>query len=629
MKKILLALLLALPLNGFATEYGTWESPFKGENLLKGPTSVQEMHLDGNSTYVSTGGTVLRLDASGKITAMTPPEFNVRTAVHEYGGGAFTISKGTLIASNGKDNGLYVFQAGQPPRRLTTGVTRFADLHLTPQGLVAVAEHHGAKNVENYLALINLKNGSYTKLASGYDFYSSPAISQDGKKIAWICWNNPNMPWTNTQLWVGDFEHNGKITHAHQIGGFIPESFFEPQWSPEGTLYFVTDRDQGWWNIHRYQNGKIENVAPMQAEVAEPQWNFDLSTYAFVKDKILFSYNKNGVWSLGLLDPQAKKWQPLNNSGSYIHQVRSNGRLTRFLEQYPDKGEALMGVDKGYHVATIKDQPLPFDKGFISLPQHIAFPSQGGRIAYAFYYPPTNKNYKPSADEKPPLIVVLHGGPTAQATSSFDVQHQFWTSRGFALLDVNYGGSSGYGRHYRSLLDHEWGVVDVEDCVNGALYLVKEGLADPHKLAIRGGSAGGYTTLAALAFKDVFTAGADYYGVADITALARDTHKFEKHYMEQLVGKYPEDKALWQSRSPLNSVDKIHAPLIIFQGDKDPIVPPNQSEMIYNALKKRGVNTELHIYAGESHGFKQAKNLVSSLTREAQFYLEAFHAHKV
>jgi dipeptidyl aminopeptidase/acylaminoacyl peptidase len=631
MLKFLLILLLAVPIKSFAgTEYGTWNSPFTGDHLLKGPSYTQEMHMDGAFTYLSTAGpkgsiTIVRLDPQGRMRSMTPPEFNVRTRVHEYGGGAFTVSKGTIFASNGEDGALYVFKAGQSPRRLTTGETRFADLHVAPQGLVAIGEHHGPQGVENFLALVNTKSGSYTKLASGHDFYSSPAVSEDGKKIAWICWDNPNMPWTHTQLWVGDFDRKGTITHARQIGGFVEESFFQPQWSSEGILYFVTDRDGGWWNLHRYADGKIENVAPLKAETAEPLWHFDLSTYAFLKDKIVFTFNKNGVWSLALLDPRTKSWKPLHNEGSYIHQVRSNGRVVRFLEEYPNKGEALIQVDSTVHI--LKEQILPYDKGFISIPHHISYPSRGG-TAYAFYYPPTNKNYTLPSDKKPPLIVMLHGGPTAQAKSSFDVEHQFWTSRGFALLDVNYGGSTGYGRHYRSLLDHEWGIVDVEDCVNGALYLVKEGLVDPHKLAIRGGSAGGYTTLAALAFKNVFTAGADYYGVADITALAQDTHKFEKHYMEQLVGKYPEDKALWESRSPLNAVANIHAPLIIFQGDKDPIVPPNQSEMIYAALKQRGIPTEFHLYPGEGHGFKQSKNLISSITREAEFYLEAFANQK-
>jgi len=640
MIKIFLIFILAiLPLNvqranlQASPEAGTWESPFSGDTLLKGPSNAQEMQVDSGTTYwgeVNSQGniSIISRDLSGKFSVMTPPEFNVGTTVHEYGGGAFTVVDGTIYASNREDQALYVIQPGQAPRKLTSGDTRFADLHITPYGLVAIGEHHGPNAIENFLALIDVQSGSYTKLASGYDFYSSPAVSHDGKKIAWISWNYPNMPWTNTELWIADFDQ-GKVHNERQIGGFQPESFFQPQWSPDNVLYFVTDRDKGWWNVHRYVHGQIENVAPMEAEVAEPQWRFDLSTYAFLGDRIIFTYNKEGRWYLGILDPNTKIWHTIKSEGTYMHQLRADSNSVEFLEQYPDKGEALVQIQNkpDYPLNVLHAQPLPFDAGDISAPQHIAFPSQG-HIAFGYYYPPKNKNYQLAPYEKPPLIVMLHGGPTAQASSTFDMEHQFWTSRGYAVLDVNYGGSTGYGRHYRSLLDHEWGVVDVEDCVNGALFLVQKGLVDPHKLAIRGGSAGGYTTLAALAFKKVFTAGASYYGVADITALARDTHKFEKRYMEQLVGKYPEDKELWQSRSPLHSVDKMEAPLIIFQGDQDPIVPPNQSEMIYEALKSRGVHTELHLYAGEGHGFRQPDHLVDSITREAQFYLEAFHTQK-
>lgn len=634
MFKILFTLIFSVAFKIYAgTSYGTWDSSISAESITKGPASAHDMQVDGDYTYWSESrpenkgrSTIVRRDALGKIEEITPPDFNARTFVHEYGGGAFTVVNGTIYSSNGDDGAIYIIEPNSMPRRLTTGDTRFADMHLTSYGLVAVGEHHGSKeSVENFLALIDTQTGSYKKLAHGYDFYSSPAISTDGKKIAWISWNHPNMPWTNTELWTAEFDEKGELKNALQICGSLSESIFEPQWSPDGILYFVTDRDSCWWNVHRYVNGRVENVCPMEAEVAEPLWTFGMSTYAFLGDKIVFTYNREGRWYLAILDPITKKWEKLEQEGTYLHQLQSGRNCVRFLEQYSDKGEALVQIDDkpGLPITVLKSQPLPIEEGDISIPRHISF-SSNGRTAYGFYYPPKNKNYQALQTEKPPLIVMIHGGPTAQATGSFQFEHQFWTNRGFAILDVNYGGSTGYGRVYRNLLNREWGIVDVEDCVNGALYLARNGLVDSDKLAIRGGSAGGYTTLAALAFKDTFKAGASYYGVADITALARDTHKFEKRYMEQLVGNYPEEKSLWESRSPIHSVDHISSPLILFQGEDDPIVPKNQAIMIYEALKKRDVIAELHIFPGEAHGFRQAKHLVESLNREVQFYLETF-----
>ena len=602
------------------------------------PLFAESLQIDGDFTYwcemrpENKGlSTLVRHDAIlGEQKDMTPADFNARTFVHEYGGGAFTVSNGIIYVSNGNDGAIYVIKPGFGPRRLTAqktekSETRFADMHLTPYGLVAIGElHESGMPVQNFLALINTTNGSYKKLAWGYDFYSSPAISADGKKIAWICWNHPNMPWTNSELWVANLHKNGTLKAPKQICGKLKESIFQPQWSKDGTLYFVTDRDRGWWNLHRYVDGHIENVCPMEAEVAEPLWTFELSTYAFLGNQIVFTYNREGRWHLAILNPETKQWKEIHREGVYIHQLRGNGDFVRFLEQYSDRGEALAQINESPDIPSrfLFSDSSRFEEGNISIPIHIAFPSNG-RAAYGFFYPP-HSSTKLALGKKPPLLVMIHGGPTAQATSSLQFEHQYWTSRGFALLDVNYGGSTGYGRSYRELLNHQWGVVDVEDCVNGARFLVREGLVDGNKLAIRGGSAGGFTTLAALAFQDTFDVGASYYGVADITALTRDTHKFEKNYAEQLVGKYPKEKQLWESRSPIHSVDQITAPLIIFQGEDDPIVPKNQSIMIFEALHEKGVCVELYLYPGEGHGFRQAKHIAESLSLEAEFYLKVF-----
>lgn len=627
--------------------YGTWISPISAEKISSGSTVKLNMLIDENNTYyVETRpqnkgrSTIVKRDQAGNFQDMTPPDFNVRTFVHEYGGGAFTVDKGVIYASSASDSAIYVINPGKAPVRLTDGQkkidhqgslkylgTRFADLHMTSHGLIAVGEQHELEKApENFLALIDVKTGKHKKIASGYDFYSSPAISPDGKKIAWISWNHPFMPWTNTELWLADIDEKGTLKDQKKIAGHIPESIFQPQWSPDRTLYFVTDRDKGWWNIHRYANGLIENVFPIHAELAEPLWVFDRSTYAFLgNNKIIFTYNSDGTWHLGVFDLQKKQWRSLGNLGVFIQQVRSGKGFVQFLETYSDKGEALIQIDDAantpMHILSTTEQCL--DEGYISKGEHIAFPSNG-RKAYGFYYPPKNQDFQGPKNQSPPLIVMVHGGPIAQARGSFQLKHQYWTTRGFAVLDVNYGGSSGYGRDYRNLLNHNWGIVDVEDCLNGAKFLAEKGLVDPNKLVIRGGSAGGFTTLAALTRGNTFKAGANYYGVADITALAQDTHKFEKYDMEQLIGKYPEEKDLWISRSPLNSVDKITSPLIIFQGEDDPIVPKNQSILIYEALKSRGIPTEIYIYPGEEHGFRQAANIIHSLERESEFYLEIF-----
>lgn len=631
--------------------YGTWNSPITAEKIIEGMRTYANMLVDGTSTYWAEmrpqnkgRSTIVCRDAAGKIQDITPPDFSARTFVHEYGGGAFTVSNGVVYASNGNDHAIYVIKPGSLPMKLTAGQqrisqdgapkwqgTRFADPLMTPHGLIAIGEQHEpGKTVENFLALIDTVTGEHKKLAAGHDFYSSPAISPDGQKLAWLCWNHPNMPWMETELWVADIIPSEGLKNSERIAGTMEESLYQPQWSPEGILYFVSDRSQGWWNLHRLLDGRIENVCPIEAEVGEPLWVFGRSSYAFLGSKIAFSYNSKGIWQLGLLDPHTKKWQKLPRDGNAIQFVRAGktpeGKaFVQFLESYATKCEAIIQIDDapGYPSRVLYEEKVPVDAGYISTPQHIEFPS-AGRIAYGFYYPPKNKDFKAPPGEKPPLVVTIHGGPTSQARGSLQLRIQYWTSRGFALLDVNYGGSTGYGRAYRSLLDLNWGIVDVEDCVNGAQFLVQQGAVDPDKLVIRGGSAGGYTTLAALAFKDVFKAGASYYGVADISALAHDTHKFESRYMEQLVGKYPEEKDVWKARSPIHSIDQINSPLILFQGEDDLIVPKNQSIMIYEALKARGIPTELHVYAGEEHGFRQAQNIIHSLNREAEFYLEAF-----
>jgi len=638
------------PAQIITANYGTWDSPFTAKIVAEGAVSILNMYVDDTVTYwcemrpTNKGRyTIVSCDENGNTQDITPPDFNVRTFVHEYGGGAFTVDKNVVYASNAADHAVYSIRPGTPPKKITEGQkqievdgkpisvgTRFADMHVSPLGLIAVGEEHTSDHqVNNFIALINTETGQYKKLASGYDFYICPAISPDAKKIAWVCWNHPNMPWTESELWIGNLEASGTVTNPQRIAGDIPESIIQPQWDKNGVLYFVSDRDKGWWNIHRYFNGKIENICPVEAEIGEPHWIFGRSSYAILDDKIFFSCNKNAQWQLGVLNTKTSEWEFIPREAIAINHLRAAKDSIRFTEGYADRGPAVIKMNNtpGYPSTVILAEKMTIDPGYISSAQHISYPSNE-RIAYGLYYAPKNKDFKAPADELPPLIVIIHGGPTSQAIGLYSQKLQYWTSRGFAVLDVNHGGSTGYGREFRSLLDDSWGIVDVEDCENGAIYLANQYLVDPNKFVIRGGSAGGYTTLAALAFKTCFKAGANYFGVADITALAADTHKFEKHYMDSLVGKYPEKKAVWDERSPINSIDKINVPLIIFQGEEDPIVPPNQSIMIYEGLKKRGIPTILHLYPGEQHGFRQSQNIIHSLEEELAFYLNVFNLNK-
>lgn len=618
--------------------YGFWDSPISPAFIAEGSPKIYNLIIDGNDTYWSEMRphnrgryTIVLRRPDGSCSDVTPPDFNARAHVHEYGGGAFTAKNGIVYSCCAADQAIYMIEPGQPPVKLTPGQTkndqgkwmgvRFAGLQASKWGLFAVGErHHPEGDVENFLVRIDLNTGDYELLTSGYDFYSSIAINEEENKIAWLCWNHPHMPWTTTEVWTADIV-DGKLGNATCVAGNeMMEAIIQPQWH-RNALYFITDRDHGWWNLHRYVDGQVENICPMEEEVGEPLWIFGRSAYAFLDDTIFFSSTKEGLWHLYALDLATKKRQEIPYDGVFVHQVYKAGSSIRCIVGYADREEEILEIANTprFPRKVLESRPTLVDKGYISVPKHIAFPSQG-HTAYGYYYPPVNKDFQAPSGESPPLVVMIHGGPTGQSNASFQLAKQFWTSRGFAVLDVNYGGSTGYGRPYRELLNRQWGVVDIDDCVAGALYLVEKGWADRNKLFIRGGSAGGYTTLAALAFRDIFRSGASYFGVADLTALAKATHKFERYYNDELLGPYPEQEALWNERSPIHAVDKINVPVILFQGEEDSVVPKEQAIMIYEALKQRGIPVELHLYPGEDHGFRQASTIIDTLTREVAFY---------
>lgn len=498
--------------------------------------------------------------------------------------------------------------------------------------LLCIREDHRQAPAEATNSLISLRLDGHddgTILASGNDFYSSPTISPNGKQLAWLTWNHPNMPWDGTDLWLADLgidaEGNHTLSNAQQIAGGKDESIFQPRWSPDGTLYYISDRSN-WWNLYRWDGTNEEPIYPMAAEFGQPQWAFGQSTYDFADANTLICwYTQNGSSSIASLDITSRQLTPfdLPYVGSNIH--ITNNRLI-YLGGSATAAAAIVCLDLATGEQTLLAQAskLAIDPDYIAIAQPIEFPTADGLTAHAYFYPPKNKNYIAPDNEKPPLLVLSHGGPTSATSAGLSLGIQYWTSRGIGIVDVNYGGSTGYGRDYRQRLNGTWGIVDVVDCANAARYLVAQGLADGQRLAIRGGSAGGYTTLCALTFHDLFSAGASHFGISDMEAMALETHKFESRYLDSLIGAYPAEKEKYRQRSPIHYIDQLNCPLILFQGLEDKVVPPNQAEMMFAALQAKGIPVAYLPFEGEQHGFRRAENIKRSLEAELYFYGRVF-----
>jgi len=619
--------------------YGSWESPITAELIARATVRLRQIALDGEDVYwiesqPTEGGryVIVRRTPDGRVDDVTPPPFYARTRVHEYGGGDFVAADGVVYFSNFADQRLYRLVPGRMPQPLTPAVDlRYADgvLDRRRNRLICVREDHTApgRQAVNTLVSINLETGGAGQvLASGNDFYSSPRLSPDGQRLAWLTWNHPNMPWDGCELWVGDLRPGGAVARAQCIAGGPSESIFQPEWSPDGVLHFVSDRT-GWWNLYRWRGGQVEPLCEMPAEFGQAQWGFGMSTYGFASpSRIICTYEQDGTTHLASLDTASGHLEPIATPYTMLEGIRVGSGWAVFRGGSPSEpvSLALLDLDSGRTQVLRRSSEVAVDPGYLSQPQPIEFPTEGGQTAYALYYPPKNRDLVAPAGELPPLRVYSHGGPTGAATTAFDLSTQFWTSRGFAVLDVNYGGSTGYGRAYRERLKGRWGIVDVDDCVNAARFMVERGLADERRLVITGGSAGGYTTLAALTFRKAFKAGASYYGIGDLEALARDTHKFESHYLDGLVGPYPERRDLYVERSPLHHVERLSCPVIFFQGLEDQVVPPNQAEMMVDALRAKRVPVAYVTFAGEQHGFRRAESIRRSLEGELYFYSRVF-----
>jgi dipeptidyl aminopeptidase/acylaminoacyl peptidase len=630
---------------------GLWESPITPARAAARSAAPSEVRVDGGDIYwlesrPAEGGraVIVRRDSSGEISEILPPPFSARSRVHEYGGGVYAAAGGVVYFSHDADGRLYRLDPGQTPRPITPeGDLRYGDLSVDQRRgrLLAVREDHRRPGLPvNELVAVDCRGGRRVEvLFSGRDFYAAPHLNPDWSRIAFLAWSLPDMPWDGTELWTAELDKEGRPSALRKVAGGREESIFQPQWSPAGQLYFVSDRT-GWWNICRVAEGDIVPVCPLEAEFGLPLWSLGSSTYAFTGDgRIAAAFCRKGIWRLGVVSLPEDKLREVDTAsteisgltardGSVVCIAASPRAFASVVEYSPDldRFEVILGAP------LTPDPPrgrgpgegVRIDPDFISLPEPVEFPTGEGRIAYGFFYPPRNPGFRLPEGELPPLLVVPHGGPTGAASTALSLKTQFWTSRGFAVLEVNYRGSSGFGRAYREELDGLWGVADVEDCLNGAKWLAGKGLVDPSRMAIRGSSAAGFTALNALARSDLFRAGAVYYGVSDLELLAADDHKFESGSLARLVGPYPERRDLYQARSPVHFAGRISAPMIFFQGEDDRVVPPEQTARMAAALREKKIPAEMIHFPGEGHGFRSATAIQRALEAEYRFYGRIF-----
>lgn len=634
-----------LTTNATVAPYGSWESPITSDLIVSSTVGLAGAFRDGQRFFWlesrpwEKGRTVLveRL-ASGAAVDVTPADFNIRNKVHEYGGAAAIVRDGVVYFSNFVDQRLYRQHVGELPTPITPDEPlRYADGVLDvsrARGIWVLEDHRGEGEAANSIAAVPLAGGEPVVLVQGNDFYSAPRLSPDGSRLSWLTWNHPNMPWDGCELWVANLDGPGAIRNAHKVAGGLEESVFQPAWSPDGTLHFASDRT-GWWNLYRVGADGVEPLVPMEAEFGMPYWQFGMATYTFERitndrtrdgRRIVATYRLRDGWHLATIDASTKAFTEVETPFTSFRSLSARDGVLTAIVASPVEMSAIVEIqlDSGRHEVVKRSGSVDVLEEYFSIPEAVEFPTEGGLTAHAFYYPPTNPRFTAPEGEKPPLVVKSHGGPTSATESTLELRIQYWTSRGFAVLDVNYGGSTGYGRTYRERLKGQWGIVDVDDCANGARYLVQRGLADPNRLAITGGSAGGYTTLAALTFRDVFKAGASHYGISDCEALATDTHKFESRYLDGLIGPYPARRDLYLERSPIHHTEGLSCPIAFFQGLEDEIVPPDQAERMVDALRKKGLPVAYLAFEGEQHGFRQSQNIKAALDGELYFYGKIF-----
>jgi dipeptidyl aminopeptidase/acylaminoacyl peptidase len=611
--------------------YGSWVSPISVDHLIGSSVGLSSVQIDGDKVYwlesrADERGRIslwLRLLSGGEPVEVTPSTACVRDRVHEYGGGEYHVSDGTVVYSEFSDGRLYAVRDDTTPRPITPeGALRFGDIRVHPDWDLVLAvreDHSGVAEPINTIVALDLdgpNSDGGTVLCSGADFYSTPELSANGR-LAWTQWNHPNMPWDSTTIMIGSLSSR-VVTDSQAIAGGTSESALQPRWLGE-KLIFASDRTN-WWNLYLWSDGQVEPLHETEAEFCAPQWTLGQRPYAIIDDDhLLCTMNRSGEQSIAVLQISSGTLRSTASPGVATTSLDVGGRCAAAVLSFPDQPAALALLDLDRDAWDIVRSSfkisIPIDA--ISLARRVSWTSEGREI-HGYFYPPVNTNWQAPAGTLPPMITLIHGGPTGFASPEFKIGYQFWTSRGFAILDVNYSGSAGFGREYRDRLKGRWGVVDVHDCISGTLAMGTERLADPARLAIRGGSAGGFTALAALTMSNVFNAAISQYGIADLEALAKDTHKFESRYIDSLIGPYPEDRHLYLERSPINHLDQLSAPILLLQGTEDMVVPPEQAEMLAAAARRRGLPVALIMFEGEGHGFRKAETIKAAI--EAQIY---------
>ena len=622
-----------------AAPYGSWKSPITADLLVQGGNRLMEIVCDGDDLYWIEGrpseagrNVIVRRSSDGSISDITPEGFNARNAVHEYGGGSYAVLKGDLYFTNWDDQRIYVQRDGGEPKPLTAeppiprGV-RYSDLSLISDGkyILCVRETHSDDGAEavNEVVVIDSTSGEPTKIASGRDFYSTPRATDAHDGISWVEWDHPNMPWDESILMSGSFDgRDGSISTQARLAGGERESIIQPRWGPDGLLYFITDKPD-WWNLHVWRGGEAINLLDAKFDAGGPDWQFGFSSYDFLDDgRVVLKQGGVASGAFHIIDPMTRSSRTIDAPYSEISYVATHKNSLFFVGGSPSESSAIVELDveaERFEIVQLsRDEAV--NPAYISAPTHIVFPTTESGEAHAWHYPPKNPDYEVPQDELPPLIVICHGGPTSFSGTGLDLGKQYWTSRGFAVVDVNYRGSIGYGKVYRDLLREKWGIYDTDDCIAAAQHLIDQGTVDKERVIIRGGSAGGYTTINALTFHNFFAAGAALYGIADLMVFIGDTHKFESRYLDYLIGPYPEESQRYHDRSAINFMDRLATPMIILQGLEDEIVPPSQAEIMVEALESKGLPYAYIGFEGEQHGFRQAANIKRAQEAELYFY---------
>jgi len=617
--------------------YGSWPSPVTAALVAGKSLRLAQPRIDGDAVYWTEtrpqerGRTVLvRWTQHNGCIDITPEPYSVQSKVHEYGGGAYTTHGERAWFVNRNDQCIHEVCAARVRRVTQPDARHYADLvyDMKRNRLLAVCEDHDTKFAEprSSLVAIDADSGSVTTLASGSDFYSSPRLSPDGSRLAWLEWNHPDMPWDATLLFAADIDSAGLPSGVRHIAGSATESVVQPLWRDDEELLFASDRTD-WWNLHAWKDGEVRALRSMDAEFALPHWVFGMQSWGLRDARhLVCAYSRAGIWQLAEIDLDTGEWQDMALRYTQVEHVHAADGKVVLHAAAADCPARIVLLDENrqiHELRTAADVELAPE--FLAPPRPVTFRSADGDTAHALYHAPAHSDCCGDPETAPPMLVKAHGGPTAATSSALDLKIRYWTSRGFAVLDVNYRGSTGYGRRYRQKLYGNWGVADVEDCINGAREMAAHGLADPDRLLISGSSAGGFTALAALTFHDVFAAGGSYYGIADLASAMRDTAKFESRYGDRLIGPLPETAALWRERSPLFNAGKLCRPVIFFQGLEDGVVPPDQSERMYEAARANGVMTAYLPFPNEGHGFRQAETIEAALTAEYAFYCKVLN----